>query len=142
MDKNLAYAAELLKSQNYTCVLYNGIHTFTSKERGVKPLLQWLNEDFSGKGFSAADRVVGKAAAFLYVLLGIKEMHAVVISEAAVATLLKYKITVSYDTLAKTIINRSGTGLCPMEQITLPIEDPREALVAIKAKIKELQERS
>lgn len=55
----------------------------TSTERGVKPLLQWLDGENSVKGFSAVDKVVGRAAAFLYVLLEVKEVYAGVMSEGA-----------------------------------------------------------
>ena len=55
----------------------------TSTERGVKPLLQWLDGENRVKGFSAVDKVVGRAAAFLYVLLEVKEVYAGVMSEGA-----------------------------------------------------------
>ncbi len=138
MDRNLVYAKELLEKENFTCVLWNGEHLYTSRERGVKPLLEWLDQGLDLTSFSAADKVVGKAAAFLYVLLGVSRVYASVISEAAEATLLKVQIPTSYDKKTKEIINRSGTGLCPMEQATLAIESPEEALLAIKETLKRL----
>ena len=86
MDRNLVYAKELLEKENFTCVLWYGEHLYTSRERGVKPLLEWLDQGLDLSSFSAADKVVGKAAAFLYVLLGVSRVYASVISEAAEAT--------------------------------------------------------
>ena len=70
MNSDLTKAAALLNSGAYTCVLCRGDAVFTGTERGVKPLLGWLDGGVDLNGFSAADRVVGTAAAFLYVLLG------------------------------------------------------------------------
>ena len=39
MNERLKYAAELLKKENYTLVLYNGTELVTSKDKGIKPLL-------------------------------------------------------------------------------------------------------
>ena len=53
-------ARDLLESGDYTCVLQKGEVSYTSKERGVKPLFDWLESSVDLRGFSAADRVVGK----------------------------------------------------------------------------------
>jgi hypothetical protein len=37
--------------------------------------------------------------------------------------------------LTENIINRSGTGLCPMEEAVKDIDDLKEALAAIQAKV-------
>ena len=105
---------------------------YISEERGVKPLLKCYYEKKMPSGFSAADKVVGKAAAFLYVLLGAKELYADVISRTALAVLQQYDITVTYGQLTDAIRNRTNTGFCPMETAVLAIDDPAEALLAIE----------
>ena len=87
MNSNLTRAIEQLNSGVCTCVLCKEDIVCTSTERGVKPLLNWLDRGVDLHGFSAADKVVGKAAAFLYVLLGVKEVYAPVMSESAIYTL-------------------------------------------------------
>ena len=72
-----------LVAGGYTCVLTDGAEIYTSTHRGVKPLVQFLESGKAFVGFSAADKVVGKAAAYLYVLLGVKEIYAQIISETA-----------------------------------------------------------
>ena len=71
MKNDLKKAIDILNSGQYTCVLCKDNEIHISTERGVKPLLEWLESGIALKGFSAADKVVGKAAAFLYVLLGV-----------------------------------------------------------------------
>lgn len=134
---DLEKAKSLLQSGGYTCVLCNGDRVYTSRHRGVRPLLELLDTDISG--FYAADKVVGKATALLYCLLKVKAVHATVISQAALQVLQDGGIVVSWDSLVDYIKNRSGDGRCPMEQATENIDDPQEALTAIQKKLKELQ---
>ncbi len=84
---DLERAKSLLSGSEYTCVLCLDDMTFTSTANGIKPLNWWLRDGCRFEGFSAADRVVGRAAAFLYVLLGVKEVYADVLSESAIGVL-------------------------------------------------------
>ncbi len=131
---DLKRAKEIFGSGDYTCVLCKGEVAFTSTEPGVKPLLNWLDDENVAKGFSAVDRVVGIAAAFLYILLEVKEVYAGVMSEAAADALAKYGIRFSYGVLVKEIINRKGDGICPMEQAVTGIDIPEQALEAVSEK--------
>lgn len=139
MKSNINKAVELLEESSYTCVLCKDDMVYTSTERGVKPLLEWYNSGTNVEGFSAADKVVGNAAAFLYVLLGVDEVYAPVMSEIAKQTLTSNGIKVQCKLLVNQIINRAGTGRCPMEEAVDGIIEPEEALAAIKVKLKNLQ---
>lgn len=132
MESNLTKACQMLKEQELTCVFVSDDLVYISKERGVKPLLDCYYEKQMPQGFSAADKVVGKAAAFLYVLLGAAEIYTDVISRPALAVLQQNSIAVSYGQLTDAIKNRAGTGFCPMETAVLLVEDPSEALSAIE----------
>lgn len=134
---DLEKAKSLLWEGGYTCVLCKDDTTHTSAHRGVRPLLELLETDVSG--FCAADKVVGKATALLYCLLDVKAVHAQVISLAALQVLQNSPIAVTWDTQVEYIKNRTGDGRCPMEQATEGIDDPQEALVAIRRKLHELQ---
>lgn len=135
MNSNLTKAIEQLNSGSYTCALCEGDTTHTSTERGIKPLLDWLDININLKGFSAADKVVGKAAAFLYVLLGVKEVYAPVMSESAIYTLARNGVQPYCDKSVKHIINRAGTGFCPMEETVMDITEPKEAINRIKTRL-------
>lgn len=138
-NMELEKAVQLLKNQQYTCVLVKNDMVYTSKERGIKPLLCCYKEQKMKQGCSAADRVVGKAAAFFYVLLGAKELYADVISKPALEVLEKAGIAVSYTTLVDAIRNRTNTGFCPMETAVWDIEDPADAMKAVEKTLEALQ---
>ena len=125
-------ARKILVDNGYTCVVTKDDFCFTSKQRGVKPLLELIDSSNDCKGAVAADKVVGKAAAFLYVLLGVKAVYADVISEHAFAVLQRNGILVDYTELVPMIKNRDGSGFCPMEQATLAVTDEKIALEVIR----------
>lgn len=137
---NLLKARNLLESGKYTCVVCQDDTTHITTQRGVAPLLNWLDSGVDLSGFSAADRVVGRGAAFLYCLLGVKEVHARVMSKPAAEVLLANGIAAGADVFVDGIINRAGTGPCPFEAAVLEIEDPREALNAIRVKFRQMTE--
>ncbi len=132
---DLEHAKSLLEEGDYTFALVKGDEIITSFERGVRPLLDLLDGGRELCGFSAADRVVGKAAALLYVLLGVKAVYANVVSTLAEEVLLGHGIAVEAQTRTERIINRAGNGFCPMETAVENISDPMEAYRAIKAKL-------
>lgn len=136
---DLKTACSLLEKENYTCVLCRGDDAVTDSRRGVKPLLELLESGRTFAGYSAADKVVGKAAAFLYCLLGVTALHAGVISQPALAVLENAGITVRYDTLVPAIRNRTNTGFCPMETAVWALTDPVLAPDAIRNALKNLQ---
>ena len=128
-------AIEILDAGNYTCAVCRGDAVYTATERGVKPLLAWLDTGPSLKGYCAADRVVGRAAAFLYCLLGVTEVYALVMSRPAAQVLRDHGISLHAATFTDGIINRKGTGPCPFEAAVMDITDPTEALLTIRAKL-------
>lgn len=139
MKDNLSLAKQLLSENNYTSAAVMGEQTYTSSEKGVKPLINWLDGGISLKGFSAADKVVGKGAAMLYILLGIKEIYAAVISDSAYDILKKYNIDIQYDKKVPKILNRTKTGYCPIETAVLEEFNPFNAPEIIKNKLNELK---
>ena len=131
-------AKELLQSGGYTCVLTDGTTVYTSTLRGVKPLVQFLENGTIPPGFTAADKVVGKATAYLYVLLGVSAIYAQIISEPAIAALQAEGIPVQYEQKVPNIINRKGDGICPFEAAVMGIVDPMTAYDAILHKMQEM----
>lgn len=136
MNKYLEQAKNILISEEKTCVLYSEHKVYTSIHRGVRPLLEWLEQGILAEDFYAADKVVGKATAFLYVLLKVQSVYTQVISRSALQVLQEHQISVEYEILTENIINRKGDGICPFEKTVLSINDPEEAYTAIKLKWK------
>lgn len=121
----------------FSCAFCKGGEIYTAKGRGIKPLLE-LTESRSLKGFSAADTIVGKAAAMLFVRAGAAKVYGGVMSEKGKQILEKYGIECSFSELVPVIINRKGDGECPMEILVKDIDDPNEAYYRIKEKVAEI----
>ena len=135
---DLEKAKMLLLKGDYTCVLCCSEEIHTSTQRGVRPLVEWLESDENFVSWSAADKVVGRGAAFLYVLLGVRAVYANVISRVALEVLQTHQIAVEYTATVENIINRKGDGICPFEEAVLNVSEANEAYVAIKQKMREM----
>ncbi len=133
-------AKALLTEGGYSCVLCRGEQVYTSKLRGVLPLVRFLCEGTDLRDFSAADKIVGKAAAMLFVSAQVKEVYAPVMSEAAAEVFRLYGISFACDRRVQTIVNRAGTGPCPMELAVDGITDPPAAFQAIKETLDKLSQ--
>jgi hypothetical protein len=105
-----------------------GGELLVSDAHGIRPPLQWLREDPSLlRGAEVSDKVVGKAAALLFCYGGVRSIWAETMSEAAAEFLGAAGVAYQYDILVPAILNREGTGLCPMEQKALAVDDPAQA---------------
>lgn len=124
--------------KGFTLALSNGGELITSAERGVKPLLELYRSGRDMSEFSAADKVVGSAAANLYVLLKVRGLYAAVISEGAKKVLSSHGISYTFTTSVPYIQNRAKTGLCPMEEVSIDAISPEDALHRIEARLKTL----
>ncbi len=135
--KDITKAKTILES-GYTCVLVKGKMSLTSKRNGIVPMVKFLNDGIGLEGFSVADKIVGKAVAMLFVLAKVKEVYAEVLSKTAISVLEANGISYSYKILTDNIINRQGTGLCPMEETVKDIFDCKQAYEKIKVKLASL----
>ncbi|MBQ7956090.1 MAG: DUF1893 domain-containing protein [Lachnospiraceae bacterium] len=136
--EDMKKAKEWLLSGAYTCVVCKDGKCVVSTQRGVAPLVKWLKSGDDFKGYYAADKVIGKATAFLYVLLGIKAVYAGVISKTALRVLQEHDIATEYDKLVENIINRQGDGICPFEAAVLDVDNAKAAYEIIQSKMKEM----
>lgn len=123
---------QLLHENSYSLIVANGeVNTFTG--RGVSDLYKILNEDPGYLvGASIADKIVGKAAAALMIIGRIKELYADVISIPAKKILIKNGIRVYYRTEVTHIVNRTGTGWCPLETLCYELQDPQACFIRIQ----------
>jgi hypothetical protein len=75
------------------------------------------------------DKIIGKAAALLIVRLGIRTVHAGILSEPGKAALEMHGIDFSYDTLVPRIA-------CQTEELLASIDSPEEAWLILKERAK------
>ena len=128
---------DIARSQlaGHSICLCKGGEWFTDDGRGISPMLRFLGENRGLRGFSAADQIVGKAAAMLFVKAGIAAVYGEVMSQAGAEFLAANGIPYSFGTLTAQIINRQGTGICPMEETVSELDDPEAAYKALSAKL-------
>lgn len=138
MIENFCEIAKGYLDEGDTCAIVGENLILRSKERGIKPLLAWLSAEENCVGAVAADKVVGKAAAFLYVLLGVAEVHARVLSEMSEKVFLQFGITYTFEEKVSAIRNRTDTGFCPMEQAVLDVDNPKRAYTVLNERIKSI----
>ena len=121
-----------LNLNGHTLSLCKGENRITSDKRGISPMVNLLCGNVSLSGWSAADLVVGKAAALLFVYAQVKEVYGKVLSAEAEKVLKEHGVPCSFETLAPHIINRSGNDICPMEKLVKGVENPAVALEILK----------
>ena len=114
----------------------------TDDGRGISPMMRFFDEGRDLRGYSAADIIVGKAAAMLFVKAGIAEVYGKVMSASGRDHLIRHDIPCSWDTLTESIINRKGDDICPMEKTVADIYDIEEGYMALKVKLLSLQKDS
>jgi hypothetical protein len=117
--------------QDYALAMFcGGKRVFTSGEKGLKPLVEWL-EIYRGRyqGCLLHDKVVGLAAAKLIVYSGlISEVVAGVASAPAKSFLLAHGVSVRAARWVDNILTGNGTEICPGEVIALEADGRDEFL--------------
>ena len=126
----------LLARGGYSCVIADRDRVMTSRARGIAPLLE-RSERLEGA--FVADRIIGKAAAMLLVPMQVASVYGQIMSREAEALLSANGIEVEYGALTDHIINRSGDGLCPMEQAVRDLTDCAAAPAVLRRRIEELR---
>ena len=116
-------AIGILKSSDHTCVVCKGDKEYISDLKGIGPMIEFMKNGCDLKGASVADRIVGRAAAMLFVKAGINEAFSEVISRDAVTLLNAHGINCTWDVITDMIINRKGDGPCPMEKAVNDLGD-------------------
>ena len=131
----------LLHEGGYSCVVRNGEDVRTFTKRGVADLFELLTTQPAFlQGSSIADKVIGKGAAALMVKGGVQRVYADVISQSALDLLRNAGVDVSYSDVVAHIINRAGTGMCPVEQRCLPLSEIDDMVAAIRDFIAAMQQ--
>ena len=131
-DIDIASLIEILHREKCSCVILSCGQLTLCRERGVKDLYSILmSTPALLRGAMRADKVVGKGAAALMVSGKVREVYADVISSPALQLLRDADISVSYDVCVDNIINRAGTGICPVETLCAHATTAEECLPLI-----------
>ena len=122
------------KLNNSSLVVYKDGNVQEFQQPGVEPILIYL-EDKDFKGTQVFDRVVGRAAAFLYVYGNADYVYANTISKPAIEIFKKNNIKYEAKNIVDEIQNKDKTDLCPFEKLTKNVENPAQAYGLIYKKM-------
>lgn len=134
-------AKKMIQDGKAECVLIKNDSIYGQERgHGVSPLLVMYDEHKEEmQNATLVDKVIGRAAAAIAICGKVKHVHGELMSEDAVEFLNNNGITTSYTSLVHRILNRKRDGLCPLEQSVEGIDNPANALVALRKRIESLQ---
>jgi len=139
--EELERAKSMILEENVPCVFFrDGKMEKTGEGTGVQPLISaWEQEPELLRGSVIVDKIVGKAAAMLAVLGGAAGVYGLTMSRTAQEYLAAHGVDFACEKTVERIINRMGTGLCPMEQTVLTMDDPEAGYRALKETMRRLR---
>lgn len=127
---------EILRREKCSLVVKNHDIVTTYSKPGVRDLEYLLDHDPEMlHGAVIADKVIGKAAAAMVVVGGVKELYAEVLSKKATPFLEEAGIAYTYGTLVDTI--KEEGGRCQLEKITAPASTPEETVALLRTHFEE-----
>lgn len=134
MKDDLRLAKETLQTRGLSLVLVRGGKLLRwSQREGIADLLVFMEElGAELQGAALADKVVGKAVAMVVRYAGIASVYSPLASQAALVQLRGAGVTLEYDQVVPNILNKQGKDTCPLERLTLALDDPREAVEALR----------
>ena len=140
-EMDLSQLIEILHQEKCSCVISNFGNIYTYHQRGVKDLYELLiNNRELLKGAIVADKVIGKGAAAIIAVGCVKSVYSDVISSPALELLKSAGISVRYGICVPNIINRAGTGICPVEALCSECRTAAECIPHIESFIKQIQQ--
>ena len=125
---SLNLAKETMYNENQKIVIVNDNKVVYKNDGfGIKPLyLAYMKVKGQMKGASCSDRVIGKAAAWIYREADIKELYCEVITTRAKNLLIDNGIRLIF------VEDRDKTGMCPVEILAKDEDDFDNLLVNIE----------
>lgn len=127
--QDLERAMLRLKKKNLSLVIVkNGRIVFETESHGIKGFLEAI--ELLGKelaGCAVADRVVGRAVAFLCVYFQVFAVFAVIISIEGVRALEDNDVFYQFEKCVPNILNQKRNDICPFENLALTFTTPEEA---------------
>lgn len=130
-------AAEMLKlidSGESIVVAKHGVIIARAKGEGISPAIDMLDAA-KLSGAIVFDRIVGRAAAAIFVSGGAKSVYAKVMSKSAKEFLEANKVAASHLELVEKIQNRVRNGVCPMEKTVENLDKVDEMVESLRKKL-------
>lgn len=130
---HLSRLVDILHGEKCSCVIFSKGEVRVYHNRGVIDLLHLLRTEPDWlKGALVADKVVGRGAAALMIDGGVAAVYADVVSHHALDLSRSACVPVTYGESVPYIINRTATGICPVEQLCIGLVTVAECRRAIE----------
>jgi hypothetical protein len=132
---DLYVAEQRLKQKNLALVIARrGKVVFETNSQGISGLLKAIEElDKAAKGSSVADRILGKAAALLYIYAEVFAVFAVTASEKGIRALRDHNVLCRFENKVPYILNYKRNDICPFEKLVINITNSKEAYEKLKS---------
>ena len=126
--------SRLFKKNETLVVVSKGRVLFETDSHRISGFLRAIEQlGAQLEGAAVADRVAGKAVAFLCAYARISEVYARVLSRKAKAILEEKGILSEWNVLVDNILNLNRSDVCPFEKAAVEISDPANAYSTFKA---------
>lgn len=135
LDKDLELAKSKLIEEDLSLVIAkNGKVIFKTQKQGITGFLEAIEMlDKNLVDASAADKIVGVAAAMLCVYAGVASVFALTVSEEGEKVLKDNGVVYRFENTVPNILNRTKKDVCPFEKLAMVSGDPDEAYVKLKS---------
>lgn len=136
MHTDLNLAKNRLIQKNLSLVIVNnGKVLFETESHGIGALLKAINTlGDNVKGSSVADRIVGRAAALIFVFSGVRAVFAVLASDGGFEVLAENNIFCVYKKRVANVLNFEKTDVCPFEKLVAKLSNPEKAYEVLREK--------
>ena len=125
---------KLIEEDLSLVIVKKGNVLFETKGQGIKGFLQAIKKlDKNLIAASAADKIVGVAAAKLCVYAGVSSVFALTISEEGIRVLEANNIAYRFEKKVPNILNRDKKDVCPFEKLAIDSGNSEEAYVKLKS---------
>lgn len=143
-NHDLELARVKLAEENLTLVIVkHGKVIFKTRKQGISGFLQAIEQQKKSLvGASAADKIVGVAAATLCAYSGLVSIFALTISEAGIKVLKDNNIACVFQRKVTNIMNHNKTGVCPFEKLAMTSGSPDDAYVKLKSLADQMMNKS
>lgn len=131
---DLELAREIFQANGYAFVIVRDAQVVATGTRdGVGELLDAVGELGGAlRGAALADKIVGKAVALVAAYAGITHIYTSLGSQAAQNVLHAHGIAFQTERLVPLIRNKRNDGACPLEQLTMELDEPLDAVNALR----------
>ncbi len=128
----------LLSNPRNNLVVKKGSDLKVIKKKGITPVLDLCLSKANYQGAVCADRIVGKAAALLYVYLGVHFVYGHVLSREAQKYFERYHILYEYEFLVDMIVNKTNDDFDPLDKAVADLDEIETAPQEIQKVLKTL----